>query len=138
MAASADRVVLDTNVLLSGVLFGGRPGKLLELSRSGHIHGVTSGYILGELRRVLAHPRLGISPKLAEDLVLELTAFLEVVPLLPANRRWVIDPQDDLIVETALQGGASMICTGDRRLLEANVPGVRILTVAEVLELVED
>jgi predicted nucleic acid-binding protein len=43
-----ERVVLDTNVLLSGVLFGGKPAELIEAARRGSIRAVTSLYILRE------------------------------------------------------------------------------------------
>jgi putative PIN family toxin of toxin-antitoxin system len=132
--AKPERVVFDTNVLLSAVLFVGRPGELLELARSGPIGAVSSLHMLHEFQRVLTQPRFGISPTLAEDLVLEMATFMDVVSVEPSRAAWVGDPTDDPVVETALQGRATLIVTGDRRLLQAAVPGVSILTVAETLE----
>ena len=134
VGASPERVVLDTNVLLSAVAFGGRPAQLVELVRAGRISGVTSQYILEELRRALTTKQVGISPPLVEALILDLASFMDVVPVEPTSASWVSDTADDPIVETAMQGGARFICTGDRRLLEGAVPGVRILTVAQMLE----
>jgi uncharacterized protein len=134
VSATPDRVVIDTNVLLSGVLFGGRPGELVELARTGRIRGVTSLHILDEFRRVLVQPRFGVSARLAENLALEIAAFTDVVSVAPSGATWVSDPADDPVVETAIQGHATIIVTGDRRLLQSAVPGVSIHTVAEMLE----
>jgi predicted nucleic acid-binding protein len=54
--------------------------------------------------------------------------------VLASRERWVSDSADDPIVETALQGGAAVVVTGDKRLLDAEVPGVKIVTVAEMIE----
>ena len=134
MTAKPERVVLDTNVLLSAVLFGGRPGELVELARIGRIRAVTSLHILQEFQRILTQPRFGISAALAEDLALEIATIMDVVPVGPSQAVWTSDPADDPIVETALHGQAAVLVTGDRRLLQAAVPGVSILTVAQALE----
>ena len=133
MIAEPERVVLDTNVLLSAVLFGGRPEELVDLARSGRVRVVVSLFILDEFRRVLTQPRFGIAPRTAEDLVLEMATFMDVVPVGPSRAAWTSDPADDPVVETALQGRATVIVTGDRRLLEAVVPGIVVLTVSETL-----
>ena len=59
---------------------------------------------------------------------------MDVVHVGPSQTAWVSDPADDPVVEIALQGRATIIVTGDRRLLQAAVPGVDILTVAEALD----
>jgi uncharacterized protein len=126
-------VVLDTNVLLSAVLFGGKPAMLVDLVRSGRLRVVTSLYILREFQDVLVGPRFGIDARLAEGLVVELASMMEVVPVGRPRDSWAADPADDPIIETALQGGASLIVTGDKRLLETRVAGIRIVTVAEMV-----
>ncbi|MBN1632280.1 MAG: putative toxin-antitoxin system toxin component, PIN family [Thermoleophilia bacterium] len=125
--------MLDTNVLLSAVLFGGLPGELVEAVRSGRVRGVTSLYILREFQEVLARPRFGLSARLAEELAVEMAGMMELLGVEAATHRWVGDPKDDPVVETALQAGATVIVTGDRRLLAGVVPGVRILTAAEAV-----
>jgi putative PIN family toxin of toxin-antitoxin system len=138
VATTLDRVVIDTNVLLSAVLFGGRPGELVELARIGRIRGVTSLHILDEFRRVLVQPRFAVSARLAEDLVLEMATFMDVLPVGPSQTTWESDPADDPVAETALQGHATIIVTGDRRLLQAAVPGISIVIAAEMLESVSN
>jgi len=94
---------------------------------------VTSLHILGEFRRVLTQPRFSMPAALTERVVSEMVAFMDVVPVQSTEATWASDPKDNPIVETALQGDAAVIVTGDRRLLQAEVPGIRLLTVAEML-----
>ena len=100
-----------------------RPGELVELARVGRIRAVTSLYILDEFQRVLTPPRFGISARSAEDLALEMATFMDVVSVGPSRGAWVSEPADDPIVETALEGHAGIIVTGDRRLREVGGTG---------------
>ncbi len=134
MGSVPEKVVLDTNVLLSAVLFGGKPAETVEATRVGRIRGVTSLYILREFQDVLLSVKFGFASDICETLAVELAGFMEVTPILVACERWTADPNDDPIVETALQAGATTIVTGDRRLLEAVVPGLKVVTVAEMVE----
>ena len=124
MAREAEKVVLDTDVLLSAVLFGGKPAMLVDRVRSGGLRAVTSLYILREFQDVLAGPRFEIAARLAEELAVELAGMMEVVPVGRPRESWAVDPADNPIIETALQGGAPLIVTGDKRLLETRVAGV--------------
>jgi putative PIN family toxin of toxin-antitoxin system len=137
VAEETERILLDTNVLLSAVLFGGKPERLFEAVRSGRASAVTSLHILREFQDVLTSPRFGISARVAEELAVEMASFMEVVPVGPPRGRWVSDPKDDPIVEAALRGEATVIVTGDRRLLQAEVPGLRVITVAEMVTRLE-
>ena len=66
------RVVLDSNVIISGFLFGGAPARLLEYMVSGTIDCFTSLPILDEVRDVLQRTKFGLSPEQAFSLVEEL------------------------------------------------------------------
>ena len=57
------RVVIDTNVLISAFLFGGDPGELIPLWKSGRIHPLASKGIIDEYLRVLAYPKFSLSPE---------------------------------------------------------------------------
>ena len=130
---ASEAVLLYTNTLLSAVLFGGKPEQLVEAVRSGRVRGVISLCILHESREVLAGPRFQVAPRIAEDLAVEIAGFMEVVPPGPSSGRWVTDPKDDPIIEAALRGGAAVVVTGDRALLQARAPGIELLTVAEMV-----
>ena len=138
MAGIVGKVVIDTNVLVSAVLFGGAPERVLDLARDGVLAGVTSLYILGEFRSVMMGPKFGIPRVTAEALALEIADFTEVMAVERAIGCWVDDPGDDPIIETALVAKATHVVTGDQTLLRARIPGLRMVTVASLLGLVAD
>lgn len=134
MAGRPDIVLIDTNVLLSAVLFGGKPGELLDLVRTGRLAAATSLYILREFQQVLTRPRFGFAADAAAELAVEMAAWMQVTVTQARPRQWVADPKDDPVVEAALATGASIIVTGDRLLLQAKIPGVEVLTVSAMLQ----
>ncbi len=81
------RLVIDTNVLVSGLLSaGGPPGALLDAVRAGEVRPAVCEPILAEYRDVLRRPRLRIAPSLADELLATLDDYALHVP--PAE----IDP----------------------------------------------
>lgn len=132
------RVVLDTNVWISGLLWRGLPWRLLRLAEAGEIEPCMAPAMLEELAEVLAYPRL--QPRLAEleltdsDLiayVLSLASFYE-----PASSEPVIaaDPDDDIFLHCAAIASADWVVSGDLHLLELGSYGrVTILTVRDFL-----
>lgn len=118
------RVVLDTNVLLSGIAFPGSvPGRILSAWRLGSVDVVLSLFIIEELRRVL--PRLshrhGLSALEMEDLLDILTIQAEVVDAQPADDPSLRDANDQPILGTLLaavrSAEADYLITGDKDLL---------------------
>lgn len=118
------RVVLDTNVLLSGIAFPGSvPGRILSAWRLGSVDVVLSLFIIEELRRVL--PRLshrhGLSAMEIEDLLDILTIQAEVVDPQPADDPSLRDVNDQPILGTLLaavrSAEADYLITGDKDLL---------------------
>lgn len=118
------RVVLDTNVLLSGIAYPASiPGKIIAAWRYGSVDVVLSGFILDELRRVL--PRLAnrhlLSAVETEDLVDILSIQAEIVDPLPNQTPDLRDPNDLPVLGTLLAaqraGGADYLVTGDKDLL---------------------
>ena len=125
------RVVLDTNVLLSGISFPNSiPGHIVAAWRSGGIEVVLSRYILEELRRVL--PRLSHRHHLTggeiNDLV-DVLAFTAAIvePAMTTNPD-LRDANDQPVLGTfltALEGsGAEYLITGDKDLLTLNSPTI--------------
>lgn len=118
------RVVLDTNVLLSGIAYPASiPGKIMAAWRYGSIEVLLSDYILEELRRVL--PRLahrhGLSEVEMGDLVDILSIQAEVIEPLPGAEPDLRDVADQLVLGTLMAGfkssGADYLITGDKDLL---------------------
>jgi putative PIN family toxin of toxin-antitoxin system len=127
------RALIDTNVLVSALLFGGVPGQALDAARDGRITGIVSLHILAELREVLTRPRFGLDVHLADALAEEIALFCEVVPIERASEAWCIDADDDPVVEAALSSKAQVVITGDAHLLSLKIAGVRFATAAEFM-----
>lgn len=118
------RIVLDTNVLLSGIAYPASvPGKIVAAWRYGSIEVLLSNYILDELRRVL--PRLshkhGLSVVEIDDLVDILSIQAEVVEPMPGLETDLRDVNDQPVLDTLISAltysGADYLITGDKDLL---------------------
>lgn len=132
------RVVLDSNVIISGFLFGGTPARILEYALAGQIACFTSLPILDEVREVLQRPKFGLSPDQALTLIEELHGLCEIVT--PTRRVHAIsaDPDDDAVLECALAVDAAIIVSGDSHLLDLNEwRHVRILSPSEAVKEIE-
>jgi uncharacterized protein len=132
------RVVLDTNVLLSGLLWYGAPHTLIERVREGTLILVSSPALLAELSEVIARPQfatiLARSNTSRERSLAELRALAEVLTPPPLAEPVCRDPDDDAVLALALAARADLIVSGDRDLLDLkrfqNIP---IVTPAEAL-----
>lgn len=128
------RVVIDTNVYISALMFGGLPGSLLQLAFSKSFVTVISSLLLDELDEKL-RLKFEISTKDAALIRAKLESIAEFVR--PEMVLHVIedDPDDDRVLECALAGEANYIVTGDRHLLKLGIyEGVTIITVRQFLE----
>jgi putative PIN family toxin of toxin-antitoxin system len=106
--------VFDTNVLLSGAAWKGKPFQCLELARAGVVDGLTCGELLDELAEKL-QSRLSFSPEQALETVADLLTFLRIVPITGQLKAVPADPDDDKVLECATAGAATHVVTGDRR-----------------------
>lgn len=98
------RLVLDTNTAISGLLWHGIPGRLIDAAQAKSISLYTSAPLLGELRGVLARGKSAIAR----------------------------DPADDVVLATALAAQADLIVSGDADVLNLKTyQGIPIVTAAE-------
>ena len=112
------RVVLDTNVVVSALLFTGIPSKLVQLWQGGAITALVSRTILEEYLRVLSYPKFKLSEGDIRGLIQEeLLPYVEVVKTRRRLRVVDRDPSDDKFVECAVAGKARVIISGDKDLL---------------------
>lgn len=123
------KVVLDTNVFVSGVFFGGTPGRVLEAWRDGRAEVVLSREIIAEYVRVgeeLAARFPGVDLGPALELLAVSTTLVDSTQLPePVSR----DPDDDKFLACALAAGADCVVSGDRDLLDVSpYEGVVVLT----------
>lgn len=109
------RVLLDTNVLISAIPFGGGPRQLLEAVLTGDLDLITSQPLLAELETVLTR-KFEFPSSMAASIRAELEALSEMVEPVQIKRvtRTVAD---DVVLATAVVGGAEVLVTGDKELL---------------------
>jgi uncharacterized protein len=129
------KVVLDTNVFVSGIFFNGPPFEILQAWRDGMVQLVVSPEILAEYQRVgeiLAkqHPGIDFGPVL--EFVIQNAAIYSAPPL---PERVCDDPDDDKFLACALASGCNLIVSGDRHLLVAS--GYRKIEVMKPREFLE-
>lgn len=113
------RVVLDTNVLVSGLAYPGSvPGRIVTAWRQGTLDVALSRYILDELVRVLPRlSRVTLSAAEIRDLADSLMFLADVVEPAGANDDRLRDPADQPVLQTLLASGAHYLVTGDKDLL---------------------
>jgi uncharacterized protein len=129
------RVVLDTNAVISALLFSGVSSKLVSLWQNGLITPLLSREVLDEYLRVLSYPIFELSEKEIKELVQEeILPSAEVVK--PKRRLHVIqrDPADNKFLECAVAGKAGVIISGDKDLLSlGRYRKIRIQSPAQFL-----
>jgi putative PIN family toxin of toxin-antitoxin system len=128
------RIVCDTNVLVSALIFGGNPRTVLELVSARQVEGFSSAALLREFEEVLLRPKFELSPEQVAAMVeLVRDTFRSVAPS-TGIRAVPADPDDDAVVATALAAGADLIVSGDGHLLDlGQFGGVRILSSAQLV-----
>lgn len=113
------RVVLDTNVLVSGLAYPGSiPGRIIGLWRRGGLEVALSRYILDELTRVLPRlSRIQLNPGEIRDLVDSLMFLADVVETGPERDAILRDPADQQVLAALRASRAAYLITGDKDLL---------------------
>ena len=129
------RVVLDTNAVVSALLFTGISSELVSLWQKGLITLLLSREILDEYLRVFSYPKFKLSEEEIKELIQDqVLPYAEVVK--PKRRLRVVqrDPSDNKFLECAVAGKARVIISGDKDLLSlGRYREVRIQTPAQFL-----
>ncbi len=132
------RVVLDVNVWISALLWGGTPGQMLRLARNQQITIFASEALFLELetslRRDKFQPRLQERGYTVEYLMIVARGFSESCPTTSVSVPELRDPDDAMILATASAANAEAIVTGDQDLLTLNeFEGIPIMTSTDFL-----
>ncbi|MBI4229249.1 MAG: putative toxin-antitoxin system toxin component, PIN family [Planctomycetes bacterium] len=129
------RIVLDTNVLVSGLLSPyGPPGELVRMAAAGRLILCHDARILAEYREVLARPKFGFDREHVDAVLVQIHAAGEAVAAGPLPRR-LPDPDDEPFLEVALAAGAACLVTGNLRHFPAAArSGMRVVSPAWCVE----
>lgn len=129
------KVVFDTNVYISAIIFGGAPFLCLEAARSGEIELFTSKEILLELTNKLETKFLHSKTDI-ERVLTRLAKFVKIIS--PTERLTIIeaDPSDNKILEVAVAAGVHFIVSGDKKhvLSLKTFREIRIVSPADFLK----
>ncbi|MGQ0638144.1 MAG: putative toxin-antitoxin system toxin component, PIN family [Nitrososphaerota archaeon] len=132
------RVVLDTNVLVSAIIRNGKPRKLLQRGIGGKYKILSSREILEELAEVLQRPKFKTT---REDIINIVSALIESVEnvLIKSNLHVVSnDPDDNIIINTALDGNDDYIVSGDEDIKTLkSYQQIEIVSVSEMLKILD-
>lgn len=137
------RAVVDTNLLVSGLLWGGNPGKLMAAGQAGTLRLCSSEFLLAELEMVLSRAKFGarLSARsvTADAGLASVRSICEIfdppaMPMPPELR----DPMDLAVLACAVSAEVDVIITGDKDLLALNpFKDIPIITVADALRRLE-
>ena len=132
------RIVLDTNVVVSALIWGGVPYKLIEAAAAGDIELVTSPALLAELRDVLGREHLASRLAAQRSSALQAIGFYGelAISVSPLSTPRVVpnDIDDDHVIAAAVAGSADIVVSGDRHLLSmGGHQGIGIVNAAEAV-----
>jgi putative PIN family toxin of toxin-antitoxin system len=133
------RLVLDTNTALSGLLWGGTPGRLIDAAEAGQVELASSAALLAELQGVLSREKFakqlakrGITVADVFDGYAAMVTLVAPAAIAPTITR---DPADDQVLAAALAAQADLIVSGDAHLLDLkSFKGIEIVTAAVAVE----
>ena len=129
-------VVVDTNIVISGLLFGGKVGKIVTIWKNRRIQPFLSQEIMDEYIRVLTYPKYSLSEQEINYLLYrEILPYFEVIE--PANGPVIVknDPSDDIFLYCALSAAVDCIISGNSHLLDlSEFKGIPIVTPEQFLK----
>lgn len=135
----APRVVLDTNCLISALIFSqGKMAEIRHLWQAGEILPLICRETATELIRVMAYPKFRLTQEEINHLLAEFLPWAETVRLTTPRKSIpeLRDPDDAVFLHLARSAKALCLISGDRHLLElrSTIRDVRILSPGEYLE----
>jgi len=131
------RVVLDTNILVSALLYKGELAMFHSLWKEKRILPLFSRCTFREFTRVLSYPKFELArDEIAFLLREEVLPYFEVVEIRKPIEGICEDPDDDVFISCAVYGKASYLVTGDAKLLAVSrYANVKMVRAAEFLRL---
>ena len=129
------RAVIDTNVLVSALIYNGKPRKLiLELFKRHTV--ILSRLMLVELADVAGRDKFHLTGSQVERFLSVVVKTAKIVPDNSLFKEVASDPDDDVVLNAAYTGKADYIVTGDKHLLTLNnFKKTKIVTVNQMLKI---
>lgn len=132
------RIVLDTNVLLSAIVCNGKPRKLFQMGIDGKYKILISKETLDELSEVIQRPKFKMT---REGIVRIVSALMETGQNVQITSNFEVinnDPDDNIIINTAYDGNADYIVSGDKDIKDLkNFKKIKIVSVDEMLKILK-
>ena len=131
------KVVLDTNILVSALLFRGELSRIVELWKNGRLIPLISKATFQELKAVLEYPKFRLTKDEIRTIVEEeILPFFEVVEVADDVSGICNDPDDDKFISCALSASANVIVSGDKYLCELHAyKSVNIIRAADLMKM---
>ena len=136
------KIVIDTNVAISGLLWGGAPNQILRLCRNRIIRILECEETLDEVKRVIQYDKFADRISGLGTTAIEVFAyFMNLVTYVPSPK--IIpdvikqDPFDNMFLGLAAENKASLIVSGDNHLLDSeSYKGIQIVTPSEGIRVI--
>ena len=120
---AALKVVLDTNILISALLFRGKLSRVVDLWKEGRVVPVISKETFQEFKAVLEYPKFRLSKDEIKTIIEEeVLSFFEIVEVTDEVKGICTDPDDDKFIACAIAASADFIVTGDSALCDGRYP----------------
>lgn len=135
------RVVLDTNTIISGILWGNQPRQILDLAKGNKIRLYTSKVLLDELLDVLIRPKfakrfISVVQSNPQEILSGYAALAQIVEVQEVEKVIKNDPDDDHVLACAMTAQVDYIISGDKDLLDLGIyQNIPIVNAAQFIDL---
>ena len=130
-----NKVVLDTNVLISAIVFGGKPRDVFDRILKGQVRLAISADILDEMAGVLSGKKFQYPNGVIQSIRHAIEDLAEIVTPQKAVNTIKEDPDDNRILECALESNAHLVISGDHHLLELKeYRNIKIISPSDYLK----
>lgn len=133
------KVVLDTNVLVSSILFKGELARIVDLWKRGKIVPVISRATFNEFRSVLEYPKFRLTKGEIKAIIEEeVLPFFEIVEITSEVSGVCKDPDDDKFIACALSASADFIVSGDKDLCDVVThKSIKIIRASHLMKMID-
>lgn len=131
------KVVADTNVLISGLLWNGKESDILKLIKLGELTNFISPQIIMELQNVLSRKKFRLTEKEINAAMGEILSMSKIIDPKMKINAVKDDPDDNIILECAVEGKADCIISGDEHLLNmGEYHEIPIMPARDILKII--